>query len=89
MACGALSLIQQSQNQTIFRVIFHMRRMWGIVPRTKRSPFPRCLTLASGQVYNNLVLRKGSRNIQYVDKQTLRIAVNGLRPRSTWTSGLS
>ena len=85
----ALSFIEQSQNQTIFRVILHVSRMWCIVPRPERPPFARRLTLAAGEVYYDLVLSECRRNIQHVDKQTFGITVDGFGSRCARARGLS
>lgn len=85
----ALSFIEQRQNQTILRIILHVSRMWRIVPGPERPPFTRRLTLAAREVHDHLVLSECCRNIQYVDKQTLGITVDGFGSRCAWARRLS
>ena len=56
MGRRALSFIKQSQDQAVFRVVFDMGRVRGIVPGSQRPPFAGRLTLAAGQVDHYLVL---------------------------------
>ena len=89
MRCGSLGFIKQRQDQTIFRIVLNMGSVWSIIPRPQWPPFAGCLTLAAGEVYYHLVLSKCRRNIQYVDKQTLGVTVDGFGSRCARACGLS
>src|SRR5437016_124701 len=78
---GALSLIEQSQDQTVLRVVLDVGGVRGVIPRPERSPLASRLALAACQIDDHLVLRQRGSNIEYVDQQPLGVPIDGLGPR--------
>ena len=75
---GALSLIEQSQDQTILGVVLDVGGVRGVIPGPQRSPLAGRLALAAGQVDDHLVLRQRGGDVENVDQQPLGVAIDGL-----------